>query len=44
VGLSGIREVKGGRENIIITEIPFGVNRAELSGIAELVEKILRGQ
>jgi DNA gyrase subunit A len=37
-------EVKGGRENIIITEIPFGVNRAELvKRIAELVnEKILQ--
>src|SRR6478672_9157776 len=38
-------EVKGGRENIIITEIPFGVNRAELvRRIAELVnEKVLQG-
>jgi DNA gyrase subunit A len=38
-------EVKGGRENIIITEIPFGVNRAELvKRIAELVnEKVLQG-
>jgi DNA gyrase subunit A len=38
-------EVKGGRENIIVTEIPFGVNRAELvKRIAELVnEKILQG-
>ncbi|HEY5811226.1 MAG TPA: DNA gyrase subunit A [Terrimicrobiaceae bacterium] len=37
-------EVKGGRENIIVTEIPFGVNRAELvKRIAELVnEKILQ--
>ena len=38
-------EVKGGREQIIITEIPFNVNRAELvKRIAELVnEKILSG-
>jgi DNA gyrase subunit A len=38
-------EVKGGRENIIVTEIPFGVNRAELvKRIAELVnEKVLQG-
>jgi DNA gyrase subunit A len=41
----GTEEVKGGRENIIVTEIPFGVNRAELvKRIAELVnEKILQG-
>ncbi|HEY5954244.1 MAG TPA: DNA gyrase subunit A [Terrimicrobiaceae bacterium] len=38
-------EAKGGRENIIITEIPFGVNRADLvRRIAELVnEKVLQG-
>lgn len=38
-------EGKGGRESIIITEIPFGVNRADLvKRIAELVnEKILTG-
>jgi DNA gyrase subunit A len=38
-------EAKGGRENIIITEIPFGVNRADLvRRIAELVnEKVLTG-
>jgi DNA gyrase subunit A len=41
----GTEEVKGGRENIIVTEIPFGVNRAELvKRIAELVnEKVLQG-
>jgi DNA gyrase subunit A len=40
----GMEEAKGGRENIIITEIPFGVNRAELvKRIAELVnEKVLQ--
>src|SRR3954468_24292989 len=42
-GRAGVEEVKGGREQIIITEIPFNVNRAELvKRIAELVnEKIL---
>jgi DNA gyrase subunit A len=41
----GTEEIKGGRENIVITEIPFGVNRAELvKRIAELVnEKVLQG-
>jgi DNA gyrase subunit A len=41
----GTEEVKGGRENIVVTEIPFGVNRAELvRRIAELVtEKMLQG-
>lgn len=41
----GTEETKGGRENIVITEIPFGVNRAELvKRIAELVnEKVLTG-
>ncbi len=41
----GTEETKGGRENIIITEIPFGVNRAELvKRIAELVnDKVLTG-
>jgi DNA gyrase subunit A len=41
----GMEEIKGGRENIVITEIPFGVNRAELvKRIAELVnEKVLQG-
>src|SRR4051812_21246324 len=44
-GRAGIEEVKGGREQIIITEIPYNVNRAELvKRIAELVnEKVLTG-
>lgn len=42
-GRMGIEEVKGGREQIVITEIPYGVNRAALvARIAELVnEKVL---
>jgi len=42
-GKVGLEELKGGREQIIITEIPFNVNRAVLvERIAELVnEKIL---
>jgi DNA gyrase subunit A len=44
-GKAGIEEVKGGREQIIITEIPYNVNRAELvKRIAELTnEKVLTG-
>jgi DNA gyrase subunit A len=44
-GRAGVEELKGGREQIIITEIPYNVNRAELvKRIAELVnEKILTG-
>ena len=44
-GRMGVEEGKGGRESIVITEIPFNVNRAELvKRIAELVtEKILTG-
>jgi len=44
-GRVGVTEVKGGREQIIITEIPYNVNRAELvKRIAELVnEKVLTG-
>ncbi|RYD85265.1 MAG: DNA gyrase subunit A, partial [Verrucomicrobiaceae bacterium] len=44
-GKAGLEEVKGGREQIIITEIPYNVNRAELvKRIAELTnEKILTG-
>lgn len=44
-GQANIEEMKGGREQIVITEIPFNVNRAELvKRIAELVnEKILTG-
>jgi DNA gyrase subunit A len=42
-GRVGIEEVKGGREQLVITEIPYGVNRATLvSRIADLVnDKIL---
>src|SRR5213596_256306 len=42
-GKAGIEEVKGGKEQIVITEIPFNVNRATLvERIAELVnEKVL---
>ena len=44
-GRVGVTEVKGGREQIIITEIPYNVNRAELvKRIADLTnEKILTG-
>jgi DNA gyrase subunit A len=42
-GKAGIEEVKGGREQIVITEIPYNVNRATLvERIASLVnEKVL---
>jgi DNA gyrase subunit A len=42
-GKAGVEEMKGGREAVIITEIPYNVNRAELiKRIADLVnEKIL---
>ena len=42
-GRVGVEEMKGGREQLVITEIPYNVNRANLvSRIAELVnEKIL---
>jgi DNA gyrase subunit A len=44
-GKAGVEELKGGREQIIIAEIPYNVNRAELvKRIAELVnEKVLTG-
>ncbi len=44
-GRIGVEEGKGGRESIVVTEIPFNVNRAELvKRIAGLVtEKILTG-
>jgi DNA gyrase subunit A len=44
-GKAGIEELKGGREQIIITEIPFNVKRNELvKRIADLVnEKVLTG-
>ncbi|MCX8156651.1 MAG: DNA gyrase subunit A [Verrucomicrobiae bacterium] len=39
-GKIGIEELKGGREQLVITEIPFNVNRAALvSRIAELVNE-----
>ena len=42
-GKVGVEQIKGGREQIIISEIPFGVNRAQLvERIADLVnEKVL---
>src|SRR5437762_11350649 len=42
-GKAGIEELKGGREQIVITEIPYNVNRAVLvERIAELVnEKVI---
>jgi DNA gyrase subunit A len=42
-GCMGVEELKGGREQIVVTEIPFNVNRAALEErIAQLVnEKIL---
>src|SRR5437016_5642360 len=42
-GKAGIEEIKGGREQIVITQIPYGVNRATLvERIADLVnEKVL---
>src|SRR5215467_11715374 len=42
-GKAGVEELKGGKEQIVITEIPYGVNRAILvERIAELVnEKVL---
>ena len=44
-GQAGIEELKGGREQIIITEIPFNVKRNELvKRIADLVnDKVLAG-
>jgi DNA gyrase subunit A len=42
-GKAGVEELKGGREQIVITEIPYGVNRATLvERIAQLVnDKVL---
>jgi len=42
-GKAGVEELKGAREQIVITEIPYGVNRATLvERIAQLVnEKVL---
>ena len=43
-GKIGVEETKGGREQIVVTEIPFNVNRAVLvARIAELVnEKVIQ--
>ncbi|HEY9173945.1 MAG TPA: DNA gyrase subunit A [Verrucomicrobiae bacterium] len=39
-GRVGLEELKGGREQIVVTEIPYGVNRATLvERIAELVNE-----
>src|ERR1700751_121993 len=42
-GKAGVEELKGGKEQIVITEIPYGVNRATLvERIADLVnEKVM---
>ncbi|HEY4272724.1 MAG TPA: DNA gyrase subunit A [Candidatus Udaeobacter sp.] len=42
-GRAGVEELKGGREQIVITQIPYGVNRATLvERIAQLVnDKVL---
>ncbi len=42
-GKAGVEELKGGRQQIVITQIPYGVNRAALvERIAQLVnEKVL---
>src|SRR5438874_5145634 len=42
-GKAGVEELKGGREQIVITQIPYGVNRATVvERIAQLVnEKVL---
>ena len=42
-GKAGVEELKGGKEQIVITEIPYNVNRATLvERIAQLVnEKVL---
>src|SRR4029434_4196034 len=42
-GKAGVEELKGGREQIVVTQIPYGVNRATLvERIAQLVnEKVL---
>jgi len=43
-GKVGVEELKGGREQIVITEIPYGVNRALLcERIAELVNEKTAG-
>ena len=44
-GKAGIEEIKGGKEQIVITEIPFNVNRATLvERIADLVNDKILGE
>src|SRR6202163_554146 len=44
-GKAGIEEIKGGKEQIVITEIPFNVNRATLvERIADLVNEKVMGE
>jgi DNA gyrase subunit A len=43
-GKVGVEQVKGGKEQIVVTEIPYGVNRAQLvERIAELVNEKVQG-
>src|SRR5437763_16168100 len=43
-GKAGVEEIKGGKEQIVITEIPYGVNRATLvERVAELVNARVHG-
>ncbi len=43
-GKVGVEQLKGGKEQIIVTEIPYGVNRAQLvERIAELVNEKIQG-
>ena len=44
-GKAGVEEIKGGKEQIVITEIPFNVNRATLvERIADLVNEKVMGE
>jgi DNA gyrase subunit A len=44
-GKAGVEEIKGGREQIVITEIPYNVNRATLvERIAQLVNEKVIGE
>ncbi len=43
-GKVGVEQLKGGKDQIIVTEIPYGVNRAQLvERIAELVNEKVQG-
>jgi DNA gyrase subunit A len=43
-GKVGVEQLKGGKEQIVVTEIPYGVNRAQLvERIAELVNEKAQG-